>query len=167
MKYILLIRHGEALPPGGHIDDFDRILSPRGRKETSAAAVWAAERCNYHGVKKPEALFTSPARRTRETAEIVAPIWGLNPKQILHPGNLYLPNLEELLETLWEQPEDLSSLVLCSHNPGITVLGNYLYGTIPDALAPAGIILGRFEEESWSEIQRNRGTLLDFRNPPA
>lgn len=165
MKYILLIRHGKAVPPGGRLDDFDRPLSSRGRRETADAAAWSLGKFRDHGIGQPGVIYTSPALRTRETAEIAAGAWDLSPEKIHHPGNLYLPSPQEVLELLWEQPEDLSFVAICSHNPGLTLLGGYLFGGIPDGLAPAGIILGSFAEETWPEVQKNRGTLLDFRNP--
>jgi len=147
------------------MDDFDRPLSPRGRKETAEAAAWAAERFLHHHVGNPGAFYTSPALRTRETAGIAAAAWRFDLKNLRHPGSLYLPAPEELLEILWQQPEDLSFLALCSHNPGLTLLGSWLFGGIPDGLAPAGIMLGRFDVGTWPEVQKNRGTLLEFRNP--
>lgn len=165
MKYLLFLRHGEAVHPGGVMDDFDRPLTARGRKETAEAAAWAAERFLYHHSGTPGNFYTSPALRTRETAEIAAGVWGLAPENLHHPGSLYLPGPEEILEILWQQPEDLSFVVICSHNPGLTLLGSFLFGGIPDGLAPAGIMLGRFDVGTWPEVQKNRGTLLEFRNP--
>ena len=165
MKHILLIRHGNAVPPGGRLDDFDRPLSSRGRRETADAAAWSLEKFRDHRMGAPGVIYTSPALRTRETAEIAAGAWGLDSKNIRHPGSLYLPGPQEILEILWQQPEDLSFIVICSHNPGLTLLGSYLFAGIPDGLAPAGIMLGCFDVSSWPEVQKNRGTLLEFRNP--
>ncbi len=71
---ILLIRHGEAAPretPKGFRDD--PPLSDSGRGE--------AERLGQQLLEHPpDALYTSPLRRTRETAQIVGEVLGMTPQ---------------------------------------------------------------------------------------
>ena len=67
MLELILLRHAEALPAGLDASDFERPLSKRGQ----AAAVQSARRLAAAGVTIGRVLF-SPARRTHDTAAIVA-----------------------------------------------------------------------------------------------
>jgi probable phosphoglycerate mutase len=71
---VLLIRHGEAepMPPTQalHPKDVDMPLSVRGREQATALA----SRLGRRGIG---ALYSSPLRRTRETAEALATATGL------------------------------------------------------------------------------------------
>lgn len=71
---LLLIRHGDAEHPRGVIDDdpktYDLPLSPRGQRQAHALAERLAGRAI-------SAVYSSPLRRTRETADAVAAKLGL------------------------------------------------------------------------------------------
>jgi probable phosphoglycerate mutase len=71
---ILLIRHGEAEPIAPsealHPKDVDMPLSTRGRQQATAMA----NRLRTRGIG---AIYSSPLRRTRETAEALASATGL------------------------------------------------------------------------------------------
>ncbi|HUN29062.1 MAG TPA: histidine phosphatase family protein [Alphaproteobacteria bacterium] len=71
---VLLIRHGEAEPmPASeavHPKDVDMPLSARGREQAAALALRLAHR----GIG---AIYSSPLRRTRETADALAAATGL------------------------------------------------------------------------------------------
>ena len=63
---ILLVRHGEAVPPGPHGDD-PRFLTERGREQTRAVG----DLLRGEGLA-PQAFVTSPLVRAVQTAELLA-----------------------------------------------------------------------------------------------
>jgi broad specificity phosphatase PhoE len=73
MGRLVLIRHGES--EGNRDRCFTRTpdvpMTPVGHEQVRAAAEWVARRC------RPSAIVTSPFRRARETAAIVAARLGL------------------------------------------------------------------------------------------
>lgn len=66
---LLLIRHGDAEHPPAPIENdpaaYDLPLTPRGRRQSKALA----ERLTGRAI---DALYTSPLKRTRETADVIA-----------------------------------------------------------------------------------------------
>lgn len=69
---LLLVRHARPQRVEGATGPADPALSPLGRRQAAALAEWlAAERIS--------AVYTSPLRRARETAEPVAAALGLAP----------------------------------------------------------------------------------------
>ncbi len=108
---LILFRHGRAVGKEEAGSDEERWLTPRGRCEVEAVARLLPV--------KPPAVYTSPLRRARETAEIIASIHGcpvrvepgLAPgadlgvlkKLELRDGVVVVghnPDLEEMLEAL-------------------------------------------------------------------
>ena len=112
MQELILLRHAEALPAPAGADDRDRALSPHGEQEAQAAGRWLAE----HGAR-PDRVLSSPATRTRRTAELAA--------RAIAPGaaigiaaEIYDATPGELLALL-DQHADARSVLLVGHNPGI------------------------------------------------
>jgi phosphohistidine phosphatase len=68
---LLIVRHAIAVPHGtAGISDEDRPLTDDGRKKFRRTARGIAGL-----VRRPDALLTSPMRRARETAELLAAAW--------------------------------------------------------------------------------------------
>ena len=165
MKHLLIVRHGNATPAYAGTTDFNRPLSQKGEAECRLMAPLGLEWFENHNLGLPDRLLVSTARRTTETAENLSRLWKLSPGRVVNQEELYLPDLETCLEILWGVPDKVDFLAICSHNPGMTYLGNLLFGAMPSGMAPCGMVLGRLEIESWTEVDRMKGTLLEFRNP--
>jgi phosphohistidine phosphatase len=135
MQELILLRHAEALPAPSGSDDHGRALSPRGEQEAQAAGRWLAE----HGVR-PDRLLSSPAQRTRRTAELatrtIAPNGAIGLAE-----EIYDATPGELLALL-DQHADARSVLLVGHNPGIERLVALLVEGRSDefrGMPPAGL----------------------------
>ena len=84
----------------------------------------------------PELVLCSPAQRTRETLELVRPALGTTATVRLE-AELYAASAETLLERLRAVPEEVASVMLIGHNPGLQDLAL--------VLASAGSELERLE----------------------
>lgn len=130
---VLLARHAHADWPGYQGRDFDRPLTPRGEQDAQQAG--AAMRIAGH---VPVLLLASPARRTRQTAEIIAQELALPATAIHFEEALYNASaavLEAQLRQAAEQRHGL--LLLVAHNPGISQLAQQLAGDAALHFAPA------------------------------
>ena len=83
---ILIVRHAIAEEPSEADSDFQRALTPKGRKQFRAVATWLIE----HD-QTPDLVITSPLARAVQTAKILAKSAGLDPgecqvEQVLVPG---------------------------------------------------------------------------------
>ncbi len=113
MHTVYLLRHAKSSWSDPTLPDHDRPLARRGRRD--------AERVAEHLVRlgiKPELVLCSTSDRTRETLELVRPAFGATSKLRLEPG-LYAASADTLLERLRALPEQVSSVMLIGHNPGL------------------------------------------------
>jgi phosphohistidine phosphatase len=119
---ICFLRHGPAVPRGTKgISEADRPLTPRGRKKTSRA---------MRGIRaldlKINAIYSSPLRRARETAEILS-------KVIKKPGPKTTEHLlpesspGALVEFLKKTKAPVVALV--GHEPAMTAALAHFLGT--------------------------------------
>lgn len=166
MLTLLLFRHAKSSRPAG-VGDFDRPLAARGRRaiEEMAARMRAA---GY----LPDLILCSPARRTRETCELLAPALGCEAPVRLEP-DLYLAEAGRLLRRIRAAPDEIRALLAIGHNPGVQELATLLAGAGDrDGLAmlrtkfpTAALAALRFEGKGWSSVAKARGRLEAFMRP--
>ncbi|MFS8038257.1 SixA phosphatase family protein [Xanthobacter sp. AM11] len=119
MRRLILLRHAKSDWPDG-IADPERPLAPRGR---TAAPRMGAYMAAQHLVA--DRVLVSPARRTRETWDLVAPQLPAV-KVVASEPRIYDASAARLLGVLREQPRDAHTLMLVGHNPGLEDLAEML-----------------------------------------
>jgi phosphohistidine phosphatase len=151
MKRIYLLRHFKSSRehPSG---DFDRPLAPRGRRAGAAISAWLAE-----NDVAPELVLASAATRAKETLALILPALGESRIEI--ERGLYLASVEALLQRLQRAPDDVASIMIVAHNPGLGELAAR-WGDESDAF-PTGALSGfSMRIASWREIGRAKGELI-------
>ena len=73
----------------------------------------------------PALVLCSPSRRTRQTWELLAGSLKSEPP-IEFPDGLYLAEPARLLTQIGQAPDDLPSLLVIAHNPGLQALAHKL-----------------------------------------
>ncbi len=111
-RQLFVLRHAKSSWSDPGLDDEERPLAPRGRQ----AVKLLAEHVRANGIR-PEQVLVSPAKRTRETLEGVAP----GGEVIVEP-DLYSATAASLLERLKRVPEAVGSVMLIGHNPAMQAL---------------------------------------------
>lgn len=112
-KIIYILRHAKAHIADGSVDDHARALTGKGRLAAQAMGEWLKSR----RIKIGRALCSSSVR-TRETLELLQD--GL--EQTLaaeYTPKLYLCSPAEILNLLKALPDDVQSVLLIGHNPGM------------------------------------------------
>ncbi|RMH22993.1 MAG: histidine phosphatase family protein [Gemmatimonadetes bacterium] len=117
MKTLLLLRHAKSSWDEPSLDDFDRPLSARGRRDAPRIGRWIAE----HELA-PDLALVSPARRTRETWSLVEPELGKGDVRVEFDPALYLASPAEMLTAVRAAPEAAERLLVLAHNPGTQAL---------------------------------------------
>ena len=168
MRQLYLLRHAKSSwdQPGGA--DFDRPLNKRGQK---AAAV-----LNDYLLAQsiqPELVLCSPAARTRETCEALAP--ALKHSAIRHERTIYEAAPEQLLALLRRVPADVGSVMMIGHNPGLEQLSRLLLDPAnpgeTDALTllrekfPTGALAEFDVTASWPALGERTSALRRFIRP--
>ena len=164
-RTIVLLRHAKADWPS--VPDHERPLADRGRLDAPAAGRRLAD----DGVT-PDLVLCSTATRTRETWKLAAHELPHRPKTV-YEERLYEATLGELLALLGETPDDVGSVLLVGHNPGMHALAEALAGSAePDALER--MTAGSFSTAafavltftgSWKGIEHGVARLTEFWAP--
>lgn len=158
MKKLLLVRHAKSSWVDFSQTDHNRPLNKRGLE--------AAPVMGQRLLKKqitPELIVTSTAYRAEATAKILAAELGLLDK-IISNTNIYEAGIGNLLEVIYGLNNDFGHVMLVGHNPGFTMLANYLQDDRHiDNMQTCATALLSFDVDSWSEVKS--GTLLDYDYP--
>ena len=164
-RTLWLLRHAQAVnnpPPGGR--DRDRRLSPRGEKQVVELA--AIVETGRLGPLVPALILTSPAVRTRATAEGVFGGRG-GDVAVATDRRLYQATPDDLLEIIREVPDEIDALGVVGHNPTIhCMVIDLVVEALPGGLAPpsrsyppASLSIIEFDVDSWTEISWSSGAL--------
>src|SRR5690349_23982939 len=95
MKTLLLVRHAKSSWDAAGLDDFDRPLNERGKKDAPEMAKRIKDR-NIH----PDLFLSSPAKRAHKTAKLFAEEFGISKSEISLKEKLYGASITAFLETL-------------------------------------------------------------------
>lgn len=147
------MRHGKSSWSDASLSDLERPLKKRGIREATIVGNRLLELTG-----KPDLLITSPAKRARTTARIVAEQIGYPERDIMLEPRLYGAGLPEIFTILAELDLDPSSVLLFGHNPTFTTLVNTLQSSYLDNLPTCGCIGFDLEIDSWDKAEDSRAT---------
>ena len=121
MRTLTIFRHAHAEKADDDLEDFERQLDKRGRREAKhmGARLAALE-------LRPDHLVTSSATRTVQTAHILAHALGFPLERIRHDDRAYLAEAERLLAIVQHSPDEALHVLLVGHNPGLSALASRL-----------------------------------------
>lgn len=166
MRRLLLLRHAKSDWPEG-FDDSMRPLNERGRRDAPemGKAIARAEIV-------PDLALVSSAVRTRQTWDLVAPQLR---KEVLmrEEHGLYGASDAALLGFARATPDDIETLLLCAHNPGIERLArNFAKSGDADAIRrverkypTCGLAVIELPIRAWKEAAPPAGRLEMFLTP--
>ncbi|HSY04512.1 MAG TPA: histidine phosphatase family protein [Steroidobacteraceae bacterium] len=162
MKRLTLMRHGDARWKDAGLSDLERPLNRRG----VGAAEAMAQR--LHALELvPDLLLVSPARRTQQTAEIVARELAIPARRVVRNEALYLASAADLLKVVQATGPRVAHLLLVAHNPGLSELLQLL---APDGerggLGTAAVCSMSFEVPAWNAIAAGAVREVRCENPP-
>lgn len=159
-KNLFVIRHAKS-DWNFDVSDFDRPLNTRG----FADAPKMAERLNAYPIK-PELLVSSPAKRALTTAQLFANRLEMPVSTIQTDIRIYEALPTTLLEIVGELDNTYQSIALFGHNPGLTLLVNYLTDEQIYNLPTCGLVHIRFDcIEDWASISGGLGSQVWFTYP--
>jgi phosphohistidine phosphatase len=148
MEYYLL-RHGAAEPRSLTLPDADRALTDKGRRDVRAVVKRAA-RAIGSGMDAPHLILTSPFRRARETAMVVAELFPGSPVVMtdsLKPTGDFL----SLRNQACADPLK-TRVFLVGHEPHLSQLAAYLCAATLQIDFKKGALL-RIDSESGPKAQ--------------
>ncbi|WP_431279968.1 SixA phosphatase family protein [Leifsonia poae] len=150
-RTLVLLRHAKSDWSGPEAD-IERPLAERGVRQAGQAGLWLAEHAAAIGL-----AVISPANRARQTWEL-ASVRLSTPPQVLVDDRVYAATAGQLLAVLREIPDDVETLVLVGHNPGMEDLASALAGELV-TLRTSGIAVFRMLG-SWNDLSPATAELL-------
>ncbi|MEJ2114621.1 MAG: histidine phosphatase family protein [Gammaproteobacteria bacterium] len=159
-RILTLVRHAKSSWKGDGLSDFDRPLNDRGLKNAPQMGRRLAN-SNY----KVEQIISSPAVRAITTATIIASEIGFGEQQIVKNAEIYEASLSALINLVTSLDDNFSRVMLVGHNPGLTVLFNFLSNAKIDNMPTCSIAQIQFDVDSWNSITEHSGELIEFDYP--
>lgn len=145
MKTLLLIRHAKSDWEDPSLQDFDRPLNERGKRDAPAMA----QRLLDKDIAI-DAFISSPAKRAKKTAGIFANAYGIDKEAILFFDELYLAPPSVFYNVISRTDNTLNHIAVFAHNPGISDFANELTNARVDDLPTCGIFAVSAETDDWA-----------------
>ncbi|PID34418.1 MAG: phosphohistidine phosphatase [Thiotrichales bacterium] len=157
-KKLLLVRHAKSGWEDFSQPDHNRPLDKRGL----ADAPMMGQRLLRKQIV-PDLIVSSTAYRAEATAKIIATELKLLDK-VTTNSNIYEAGIGNLMDVILGLEDQFDQVMLVGHNPGLTLLVNYLQDDkyISNMQTCATALLS-FEVESWADVEA--GKLLDYDYP--
>jgi phosphohistidine phosphatase len=160
-RMLTLIRHAEAGSlHGSRIADHNRPLTERGRKDARQLAT----RLQAAGFL-PDSMWTSDAERAETTARLIQAGIGLSDAAVAVRAGLYLAHTKTLVDLIGHAGDDISSLAVVGHNPGLSDLWDWLCDKPGLGLPTCGIVCLELGISRWSDLHQGCANLRDFGTP--
>jgi phosphohistidine phosphatase len=148
MKTLLLLRHAKSSWDDPELDDHDRPLNKRGKRDAPRMGQLLVEQ---HLV--PDCIVTSTAKRARKTAKLVAEASSYGGQPIETP-ELFHAAPESIVEVLRLLPPKIARPLLIGHNPGIEQLLCRLTGS-DEIMATATLAQIELPIAAWDDLSLN------------
>lgn len=152
------MRHAKSSWTDPSLSDFERPLNERGRR----AAPFMGGVLKREGLV-PDHIICSPAKRTRETAELVQAAVGLE-FEVRNDASIYEATAGELIEVVSATPYTSQRVLLIGHNPSSEQLVQIITGAI-EAMPTAALAVIDLDIDSWAEIAPGKGKLRRLFRP--
>jgi phosphohistidine phosphatase len=116
MKTLLLLRHAKSSWKQPELNDHDRPLNKRGKREAPKVGQYIK-----NNDLLPDLILCSTARRARDTAQTVADESGYD-GDIEQLADLYLSDTTCCLDVLRRLPDEVNRVLIVGHNPDLEAL---------------------------------------------
>lgn len=166
MRRLMLLRHAKSNWPTG-VADRERPLAARGREAAPVMGRYLADE-----LLLPDLVLVSPARRTVETWELVAPMLPERPPSHVEP-RIYEASPDALLRVAQEAEPAVRTLLMIGHNPGFEEIAARLAGhgdryasaRMAQKYPTCGLAVLDFSIEDWRDLGPRGGRLERFVTP--
>lgn len=160
MRSLILIRHAKSSWASPELPDKERPLNGRGKHD----APMMGKLLHKSGIN-PDLIITSPAKRARSTAKKIAAELGYKESAIKVDDKLYMAGTGDFIDVIKDVKDKVKTLIIFSHNYGITDFANYLCNSDIDNIPTCGAAGIELDIDSWDKIKNEKGILRFFEYP--
>ena len=156
MRSLFILRHAKSSWDNARLADHDRPLNERGRRD----APYMGQLLRREGLL-PDLIITSTAERALRTAEMVALACGYD-HELQVTRHFYLAGTESYLSALRHLPDNIQSVMVVGHNPGMEELLERLTGR-SEAMPTAALAHLELPINHWADLRgKGSGRLLNL-----
>lgn len=141
MIQLILARHAKSDWAHEGLDDHDRPLNNRGRRDAPAMA----RRVVRQGVR-PEVLLSSTALRARQTAEAFGRAFEVD---VVEQADLYLADPDHLLAAA--RAAGVDEVMVVAHDPGMSALVSRLADR-DERMVTCAVAVFTWHEGTWDDV---------------
>jgi phosphohistidine phosphatase len=152
----MLIRHAKA-EKDTQGKDINRPLKYIGIQDATFMAARIKEKSII-----PQMIVTSPALRTKTTAEIFTDHLSL-PEPLINKA-IYEASQQAWLKAINKLPDNYDFIAIVGHNPGVSSILYYLTGEPRDVRTSTVAVID-FETDTWAAISGGTGKLAYYSSP--
>lgn len=156
MKTLYLLRHSGTLSTSASGRDIDRRLSPDGIRDAEIVAEFIVGSSPL-----PQAVFTSPAARARETSAFVTSKINMQETVV---REIYEASTGSLVEIVRSVGKGIDAALLVGHNPGFASLVEFFTSASVSMRSPSLATL-EFDIDDWQNAERYKARLADLYSP--
>ncbi len=160
MKTLIAVRHAKSSWERIDQPDFDRTLNDRGKRD----APEMARRLKEKGLLV-DLFVSSPAKRARKPAAFFAAAFNGKKEAIVLADNLYEAAPETFYNVVQNLPDSADTVVLFSHNPGITAFVNSLTSVRTDNMPTCGVFAVQVQTAHWRLFRESEKKFLFYDFP--
>jgi phosphohistidine phosphatase len=171
MRRLFLLRHAKSSWDHPDLDDAERPLNARGQRAAPLIGRYVSGR----GLV-PDLILCSTAMRARQTLELVMADWetvGNVETKVTMRSSLYLASPGELLATVRRLDDDVGSVMIIGHNPGMAAFASLLAESgdrkglkaMAMKFPTAGLAVIDLDVSAWKDAGPGQGVLQSFIRP--
>ena len=157
---LFLCRHAKSSWSEPGLGDKERPLNERGKFDAPLMGEILKNK-----QESPDLIISSPAKRALKTAKIIAEKLNYDIKNIEVENELYMAGKSDFLDVLTKCSSENKSIMLFSHNYGITDFANYISNSDIGNIPTCGIVKISFTFKNWEDLKNNKGKQQYFIYP--
>ncbi|WP_040727620.1 histidine phosphatase family protein [Thiomicrorhabdus sp. Kp2] len=156
LRELMLLRHAKTDWKDNDLEDIDRPLSDKGKKNAAKMGKWLKEKNLM-----PDLILVSPAVRAQQTLRRICNECSATAITV---DALYLAELDQLRQVLADAPH-AERIMIIGHNPGLETLFNLLVSETASShvqLFPTCSLAHFILPNDWKNIEAGDGKLQQF-----
>jgi phosphohistidine phosphatase len=155
-RTLVVVRHAKS-DWGTGVEDHDRPLNDRGRRDAPALGAWLRDNVGEIGL-----VVCSTATRARQTWRLVTQLLDPAPP-VRYEQRVYGAEPRALLSVLDELADDVATAALVGHNPGLSELVETVSGQAVE-LKTSAVAVVRWDG-TWADVWARRAELVTQATP--
>lgn len=159
-RVLVLMRHAKTESPYSFKRDFDRKLTTQGEQDAQQMGAWLKSQ----GFSIDQVL-SSPAKRTQQTTELVIEQLGMNSSAVDYRDELYHAVPDVFFNVIRSVPNEINTLLIVSHNDGITHFANQLTNARIDYMQPGSVFIVKCDLDNWSGFETAAREFVGYKQP--